>query len=197
MSMKAVLKFDLDEWGNIIVFDGAGAMIGRVHSWDYTNTWSRWEDGYEYTITNTSSGFNFNDADWNDIGRYETSDRDYTHQNGTELTESFDDETTTLTSYALTSDDASSAFWTMAGENYYLPCLSDDAKSSVETALGMTWDTVGKISIGEEVITRQVNQFNASEDTRTDRIEYFEKVNHQWRWISLRVSGLWNSEMVS
>ena len=68
----------------------------------------------------------------------------------------------------------------MAGENYYLPRLSDDAKSSVETALGMTWDTVGKISIGEEVITRQVNQFNASEDTRTDsRIEYFEKVNHQ------------------
>ena len=40
----------------------------------------------------------------------------------------------------------------------------------------MTWDTVGKISIGEEVITRQVNRFNASEDTRTDsRIEYFEE----------------------
>ena len=77
---ESSLKFDIDDWGNIIVFDGAGAMIGRVHSWDYTNTWSRWEDGYDYTITNTSSGFNFNDADWNDIGRYETSDRDYTHR---------------------------------------------------------------------------------------------------------------------
>ena len=45
------LKFSIDDWGNIIVFDGAGAMIGRVHSWDHENSWSRYEDGEEYTIT--------------------------------------------------------------------------------------------------------------------------------------------------
>ena len=102
-----------------------------------------------------------------------------------------------LHSYALTSDDASSAFWTMAGENY-LPRLSDDAKSSVETALGMTWDTVGKISIGEEVITRQVNPVQCKR-------RYAYRFSHRiFRRLIIKLamdiimsfSGLWNSEMV-
>ncbi|MEC8541437.1 MAG: hypothetical protein VXY53_06330, partial [Candidatus Thermoplasmatota archaeon] len=171
------LKFSIDDWGNIIVFDGAGAMIGRVHSWDYENSWSRYEDGEEYTITNTSTGFNFNDADWNDIGRYETSDRDYTHLDDVALAESFDDETTVFTSYSVTSDDASNAAWAALGDSYYLPNLSDDTKETVETALGMTWDSVDKVSIGENQITRQANQFREVEEVGEDtRIEYFEAV---------------------
>ena len=128
-------KFSIDNWDNIVIFGDDGAMIGRVSSWDYEDSWYRLEDGVQYTITHTGSGFDFRDSDWNNIGRYETSDRDYTHQGETELSEPIDDETSVFTSYSLRADDASMKHFGHAHDNYYLPRLSEDAVATVEDAL--------------------------------------------------------------
>ena len=75
------LVFNVDDWGNIVVFDStSGALVGRVHSWEHSNTWTQYEQGEEYTVSNSSKGYNFNDENWNDIGRYETSERQYTQR---------------------------------------------------------------------------------------------------------------------
>ena len=177
---ESSLKFSIDDWDNIIVFDANGAMIGRVHSWEHQNSWSRYEDGEEYKITNTSSGFNFNDADWNDIGRYETSDRDYTHVYNSETdsfdelgVDSFDDEKTVFTSYSISKSDVELDSWNDGIKvSYDLPDILTDEQME---QLGFSWDDVSKVSIGEEVINWQANQFRDTAEVRTDeRIEYFE-----------------------
>ena len=77
------LVFNVDDWGNIVVFDKyAVHWWGRVHSWEHSNTWTQYEQGEEYTVSNSSKGYNFNDENWNDIGRYETSERQYTQKTG-------------------------------------------------------------------------------------------------------------------
>ena len=52
-------KFSIDNWDNIVIFGDDGAMIGRVSSWDYEDSWYRFEHGLQYTITHTGSGFDF------------------------------------------------------------------------------------------------------------------------------------------
>ena len=32
-------KFSIDDWGNVIA-DADGEMIGRVHTWEHTHTWT-------------------------------------------------------------------------------------------------------------------------------------------------------------
>ena len=52
------LKFSVGDWGNVSVFDANGAMLGRVHTWEHTNSWTDYMDGSEYTKAHTSTGFN-------------------------------------------------------------------------------------------------------------------------------------------
>ena len=75
---EANLKYNVDKWGNILVFDTTGIMIGEIHNWSHTDTWERsWDETYPYeTYENTS--FNFTSIEttsngdvWTDIGRYE------------------------------------------------------------------------------------------------------------------------------
>ena len=50
-----------------MVFDANGQMIGRVGIWEHDNEWNNYNNGSEFTVQHTSTSFNFNDADWNNI----------------------------------------------------------------------------------------------------------------------------------
>ena len=63
------LKFTLGEWNDVVVFDASGTMIGRIGTHENTNSEARsWRGDYQMW---SHKSFNFNDADWNDIARYE------------------------------------------------------------------------------------------------------------------------------
>ena len=81
-SLRRAPKIHLREWDNILVFDANGALIGRVGVWEHTNEWTNYNDGADDTVENNSINFNFNDDDWNNIGRYEVRTREYTEKDG-------------------------------------------------------------------------------------------------------------------
>ena len=173
------LKFSVDDWGNVLVFDANGAMLGRVHTWEHTNSWTDYMEGSEYTKAHTSTGFNFNDVNWNSIGYYQASSSEYTHKDGVELDASIPDETSTHVSYALHKSDASVAMWANVGGNHYLPRLSGKTVDYVEEALEITWSDVDQVNVGERQQVWLDNEFRDGEQTGTDtRVEYFEEILH-------------------
>ena len=192
---ESTLKFQVDDWGDILVFDANGSMVGRSHSWEHDGTWTRYIDGEQYTITNSMKGYNFNDADWNDIGRYEEGARNFTQKEGVDLVadEQYQDETTTFTSYAIEKPDAGGDMtaWDAAEQNFYLPIVPDSQKLVIEgatidhdgdagtpaiTGFDATWDNITKISVGLETVTTLQNFHRDSSDSFTNkRIEYFKE----------------------
>ena len=65
------LKFSYGDWNDILVFSPDGKMVGRINSWGNEDVQDRpWNGDYQF---NEHISFNFNDADWNEIARYEAS----------------------------------------------------------------------------------------------------------------------------
>ena len=155
------LKFALGEWDNILVFDANGLLIGRVGVWEHTNTWTNYNDGDRYTVENSSINFNFNDDEWNNIGRYEIQERQYIEKNGEPLAEPIPDETQIFTSYALYAEDATDAEWETFKGEFDLPTLTTEQ----QTQLGFTWADVDQLSIGKSETTGVANQFRDEAET--------------------------------
>ena len=171
------LKFAIGEWDNILVFDGDGLLIGRVHVWEHIDTWTRYHDGDRYTVENKVIGFNFNDDEWNNIGRYEIQKRQYTEKNGEPLAAPIADETQIFTSYSLYESNATAAEWETFKGIFDLPTLTTEQ----QTQLGFTWADVAQISIGKSETTAVANQFRDKAETWNDtRVEYFREIEHEW-----------------
>ena len=171
------LKFAIGEWDNILVFDANGLLIGRVDVWEHLNTWTNYHDGDRYTVENKSINFNFNDDEWNNIGRYETQQRQYTEKNGEPLADPIPDETQIFTSYSLYEANATAAEWETFKGVFDLPTLT----TAQQTQLGFTWVDVDQISIGKSETTGAANQFRDEAETWSDtRVEYFEEIEHEW-----------------
>ena len=157
---EQALKFSIGEWENVLVFDTNGLLIGRVGVWEHTNTWTNYNDGDRYTVENSSVNFNFNDADWNNIGRYEVQSRQYTEKNDEPLDEPIPDETQVFTSYALYKENATNAEWETFKAKFDLPALTEEQQQQ----LGFTWDDVGRLSVGKTETTGVANQFREEEE---------------------------------
>ena len=99
------LKFNLDEYNNILVYTGGGQLIGTANVFTNTHTWDNYshQDGSMYTIEETVNMFNFHNADWSPIGSYETREGVIIAKDGVELPEAdqIDFEDTERVSYSI------------------------------------------------------------------------------------------------
>ena len=86
---EMALKFNLDEYNNILVYTGGGQLIGTANVFTNTHTWDNYshQDGSMYTIEETVNMFNFHNADWSPIGSYETREGVIVAKDGVELPE--------------------------------------------------------------------------------------------------------------
>ena len=64
------LQFSIGQWDDILVYNN-NEMIGRVDIWTRDDTKIKFRDGDEYA-GKIAVFLQFNDADWNNIARYET-----------------------------------------------------------------------------------------------------------------------------
>ena len=135
------LTFSVGEWDNILVYDASGTMIGRVDVWTHEHESYKFRDGIEYTEKDESISFNFNDADWNNIGRYETETDKLIEQDGELLETPIVTEESTFVSYSLFKNldvPGGTAAWEAFQALYDLPETLTDTQ--LET-LGFTWMT--------------------------------------------------------
>ena len=149
-------------------------MIGRVDIWTHERSNIRFHDGVEYTEEDETISFNFNDADWNNIARYESETDTITKMNGEDLDTPFIEENGVYISYSLFKDENSDNAWLNFKGQYDLPdTLTDEQK----TQLGFDWDDVDQINIGTRTETHPVTQIRDEEKVENStRVEYFRKV---------------------
>ena len=171
---NAPLSFSVGDYDNILIYSSAGTMIGRVDIWTHERSNIRFHDGVEYTEEDETISFNFNDADWNNIARYESETDTITKMNGEDLDTPFIEETGEYISYSLFKDENSDNAWLTFKDLYDLPAtLTDEQK----TQLGFDWDDVDQINIGTRTETHPVTQIRDEEKVENStRVEYFRKV---------------------
>ena len=166
------LKFTVDDWDNVVVFNASGDMVGRVNVWEFTDTWDRYHDGDQYEVENTSVSFNFNDDNWNDIGRYEDSTMNIISKNGTTLDTPILDETREYTSYAIT--DTNAGFATELAKYDILSLVDASQATLLENDLGAAMADVMQITVGTNDTVRSQNELRESQETTSEgRIEFF------------------------
>ena len=163
------LKFTLGEWNDVMVFDASGTMIGRIGT--HENTFSDPRGG-DYRI-NTHKSFNFNDADWNDIARYEVNGN-WASSDGTtkgnqehsaetlsvRVSKYADDGVTLNSNWASYSVDPVSQGDTLNYAKMALPLITD-------------WSTVDELSIGT---TTRTHYNYDSQGNATTNIELAERI---------------------
>ena len=138
------IKFALGDWDSILIFDDNDEMLSRVDVWTWTDPDKKYRNGEEYTRLYDSVTFNFNDANWNDIARYETFSSTYTEKAGEPLDTPILEEDGYFKSVAIFKDTTTTGAWNTFEDTYGLP----DNVSSDDLSKLFTWDQVDQISVG-------------------------------------------------
>ena len=171
-------------------------MSSVVLVWENDHGWDEFRDGSTYKLENIGKMFNFNDAEWNNIGSYEDRslyikeidgvavDASYTQPAGDPYTVDSNGikvETSIMKSFSITSDDAG---WAGYEATYGLP---DNLSAEYDAAFGLTagspsavdgtWAQIDQISIGTETRTIVDSPIRSAETETFGRTEYFKKVD--------------------
>ena len=159
------LLYNVDKWGNILVFDEAGVMIGEIGAWSHADTWDRpWDDEYP-TETYENINFHFRAIEktesgdkWTDIGRYGEGKNTYHSADGeTDLLDrSWNDVSSTIYERELSDSD-----WASLEATY----LSD----LVAQKLNITWADVGQLEVSENTHTHYPNEWRDTTDVDTSQ----------------------------
>ena len=184
------LAFSVDDWDNVIVYTGAGEMIGRVNVWEYVSDqpWTNYHDGQTFSIQHSNLNFNFNDDEWNNIGRYEQSTNTVVAIDGVELAQPEPDEVRTTVSYSILKDPSAAGDFYTAGDpitgtlaSYLFP----SSLTAEQLAKMPLYADIVQISVGETETQWAKNSYRETAETSTDsRIEYFT-----WQGPSDQTSG--------
>lgn len=171
-TIEEYLKYTADKWGNILVFDASGDMIGEIGYWSHTDTWdTSWDDDYP-SETQQNSNFRFSVIEDNNGHRNFIEVAEYRESNTTVLdadgNKHSDRESTGVSStqferYA--SEDA----WAAVGSEHFLAELTD--------LLGFDWDDVDVIEVGTRERTNYEVRWDGEENERTEtRIKFYTEI---------------------
>ena len=171
-TIQESLKYTADKWGNILVFDASGAMIGEIGYWSNEETWDRsWDK--EYTSeTHENVNFNFRILDTSkgnmdtiDIARYEVGSNTLIKGDGSkDVDRDWEQVSSTLVERYMTPDD-----WAKIGEEYF--------NEKITELLGFTWEDVDKIETGTRERTEYAVRWRTKDETSTERqIEFIREI---------------------
>lgn len=171
-TIQESLKYTSDKWGNILVFDASGAMIGEIGYWSNEETWDRsWDK--EYTSeTHENVNFNFRILDTSngnldtiDIARYEVGSNTLIKEDGSkDVDRDWEQVSSTLVERYMTSDE-----WAKIGEEYF--------NEKITELLGFTWEDVDKIETGTRERTEYAVRWRTKDETSTERqIEFIREI---------------------
>ena len=155
------LKFTLGEWDDVMVFSADGTLIGRINTWGDTNVQDRsWRGDYQIW---SNQSFNFNDADWNNIARYEVNGN-WASADGT--TKGVQESSGENLSVRVSKADVPAEAWSSYQTAY----------ATKAQALISDWADVSSISVGSETWT-DYDELGAVRGTPevSTRVEFFEE----------------------
>ena len=169
------IRFTINEWDNVFIFDGSGELAVRVNWNTYIEFWEEpWDQEYGWTKWD-NAWFDFQDEDWDQIVNTNTWERskatrdDYDEASDPATANIWEpDETGTNTNVRIYKADVSETLWgTFFKSEYDLP--------DAVTGLDWDWTDISSISIGTETQTwYDLGEQRDEESSRdSERVEYF------------------------
>jgi hypothetical protein len=180
------LKYTADKWGNILVFDAVGDMIGEIGFWSHSDTWdTSWDK--EYTSeTQQNSNFRFTvleksngNRDFVDVAEYRESKSELIDSEGVKET---DRESTGVSSTQFKRS-TSEEGWSAVGTEHFLSTLTDE--------LSFEWKDVDRIEVG----TRETTNYNVrwdgeKNDQSEKRIKFYSEIEmNEGDWYATEMLG--------
>ena len=180
------LKYTADKWGNILVFDASGDMIGEIGFWSHTDTWeSSWDKDYP-SETQQSTNFNFSvveNSNGNrnvvDVAEYRESKTEVIDPNGVR---EIDRESTGVSSTQFERSTSEEA-WSAVGAEHFLSALTDK--------LGFDWEDVDRIEVGTRETTNYEIRWDGDENDRSEkRIKFYSEIEmNEGDWYAREMLG--------
>lgn len=193
-TIETQLLYNLDKWGNILVFDANGIMIGEINNWSHIDPRDRpWDDEYP-TETWENANFNFrviqsdgNNDNWIDIGRYEEGKSTFHDADGGDLI----DRSWTQVSSTVYERNSSTDDWA-AKQDYLTDFIADKLKITVDgVERAITWDDVDRLEISNNTHTNYPNQWRDETDIdNTSSVRFFsEQAMNGGNWYASKFLG--------
>jgi hypothetical protein len=180
------LKYTADKWGNILVFDASGDMVGEIGFWSHSDTWdTSWDK--EYTSeTQQDSNFRFTvleESNGNrssvDIAEYRESKSQVIDPDGVKKTDRESTDVSSTQYKKSTSEEG----WSAVGEEHFLSTLTDK--------LSFEWEDVDRIEVGTRESTNYNVRWDGEENDRSEkRIKFYSEIEmNEGDWYATEMLG--------
>jgi len=173
-TVETTLLYNIDKWGNVMVFDADGVMIGEISTWGHSDTWERpWDDDYpSQTHQNVNFGFSVIETTdggdtWTHIGNYGEGKNTFHPANG--------------------GDDLLDNSWSNVSSTIYERKVSEADWASLEAVylsevvaknLDITWEDVDKLEVFDNTNTNYPNQWrDTTETNQNEGVRFFSEVS--------------------
>ncbi len=180
------LKYTADKWGNILVFDASGDMIGEIGFWSHTDTWeSSWDKDYP-SETQQSTNFNFSVVE-NSNGNRNVVDVAKYRESKTEVIDSkgkkeIDRESTDVSSTQFERS-SSEQDWSAVAAEHFISALTNE--------LGFDWEDVDLIEVGTRETTNYEVRWDGQETDRSEkRVKFYSEIEmNEGDWYAREMLG--------
>ena len=141
------LQYIADNDNDILIFSDAGAMVGRLHTWQHSDTWERsWDEDYPEETYNNSNFelqvINGDNGNWINVGRFETGSSELISASGAVETDRTWSQVSS-TQYG-PKDESVDQGWEDLGAEHLTEFIAE------KLGLDNGWDDVGRIEISEQ-----------------------------------------------
>ena len=175
-------KYTADKWGNILIFDTSGEMVGQINYWSHVDQWDRsWDDEYPSQI-HTNKNFHFQGMEvtdeatgnwhWVSIGHYQVGKDELVDPAG-DITPERSWENVGQTMYARMSegDDPAGAMNSTI-HDASLP----EAESTNQTKIS-GWEDVDRIEVSSNTYTHEELPWRDKEVEESTEVRFYEEVS--------------------